>query len=218
MPADPDLLAQAWEFPPRQLHDEQHGPGSHIYRSGNAAIGAETERRDRAVLEHVRRTIVLGLPADRHSGQRPSATAEGFEPTDATAVAYRFVGRTFSRRARDTDAAGRAFKRTVDNLDIAVDNPASHMPDSHFKRLATAQRDLEHVRIQQREAPICSAVDLRQSGKQQANPSHGRALSGSVASLTTRPGHRGHPHARAAWTGLPSNSVFEAAPRDTAKS
>ncbi len=226
MPGDPDLPAQAWDFPPWQAarlvsgaaqdaarawaqpvpdtaildviwdlhrafgdlgislwrlsrfqddaepeaqpHDQQHRPGSHIYRAGGVTISAGTVLRDREVLLHVRRLIALGLPVGGDAGQGPPAIAAALELADAVAMAFRIVGRSPSGTAADRDAAVGAFMRAVDNLDAAVENLASRVPGPHSARLAAAQASLEQAYTHLREALICSAVDFRQpgSGKQ----------------------------------------------------
>jgi hypothetical protein len=164
MPADPDLLAQGWDFPSRQLHDQKYGSGSHIYRAGGATEGADMALRNRGIFEHVRRVTVLGSPADRHPARGPPTITEALELADAAAVAYRIVGRTFSRKATESDAAVGAFMRTVDNIDMAVENLASDMSGSHSNRVVAAQRGHEQACIHLRETLICSAADFRQSG------------------------------------------------------
>jgi hypothetical protein len=52
----------------------------------------------------------------------------------------------------------------VDNLNIAVENLAYRVQGPHADRLATAQQGLEQADTHLREAPICSAVDIRQPG------------------------------------------------------
>ena len=55
--------------PEMQPDDQQHGPGSRFYRAGGAPISADAVLRDSEVLQHVRRTITLGLPVGGRPGQ-----------------------------------------------------------------------------------------------------------------------------------------------------
>jgi hypothetical protein len=209
--------------PDAQPVNREHGPGSHIYRAGSATVDAGTVLRDREVLEHVRRNIELGLPAGGDREQGSPAIAAALELADATAMAYRIVGRSPSGSAADRDAAVGAFMQIVDNLDTAVENLASRVPGSHSRRLTAAQKALEQAYAHLREALICSAVNFQQpgSGKQvlamrERYPvlPH-RSRSAEDAPINDVAGLAG--------TSFPSNSVIEAviphadAPRPVAR-
>ena len=196
--------------PDPQPLNSQHGPGSHIYRAGSATVDASTVLRDREVLEHVRRNIALGLPAGGDPEQGSPVIAAALELADATAMAYRIVGRSPSRSAADRDAAVGAFMHVVDNLDTAVENLASRAPGPHSRRLTAARAGLEHAYADLREALICSAVDFQQprSGRQVlALREHYPVLPHRSGSAEDAPVNHG---ARLAGTSFPPDTVLEA--------
>jgi hypothetical protein len=231
MPADPDLLAQDWDFPPYQgarlvsgtlwrpsrfQHDaepdtqplnRQREPGSRIYSAGGTTISSDSGLRDREIVQHVRRTIAFALPADRHPGQDPSAIAAALEPADAVAMAYRIADRSSSGAAADRDAALIAFMSAVDNLDTTVETLASYVPALRSARPVMAQKGLEQTCTRQRDA---SSIQRLTSG----NPAvarkswPARALPGPAAPCMTRPGWPSQPRGRARRGLLPAERWY----------
>ena len=144
-----------------------HEPATHISRAGSVIVNAGAVLRDREVLDAANRHIARGLPAggDPQNGSAVVIAARGL--ADAAAMAYRIVGRSPSGTVKDRDAAVGAFMRVIDNLDIAVQNLAGHVPSPRSGTLVAARADLEEACTQLREALICSAVDFRQPGSGQ---------------------------------------------------
>ena len=144
-----------------------HQPTTHISRAATLTANAGAVLRDREVLEAANRHITRGLPVGGHPGNGSAVVIAALGLADAAAMAYRIVGRSPSGTVKDRDAAVGAFMRVIDNLDMAVQNLAAHVPGPRSGTLAAARAALRR--------PIPSY------GKRSSAP---RSISGSPAAAS----------------------------------
>jgi hypothetical protein len=182
-----------------------HEPATHISRAATVRANAAAALRDREVLEAVRRHIARGLPAGGDPGNGSAVFIAALGLADATAMAYRTVGRSPSGTVQDRDAAVGAFMHVTDNLDMAVQNLAGHVPGPRSGTLAAARAGLEEACTQLRQSTHLLRGRFPAASQRPAGTGDARALSGPAAPFAPGPGWSGQLRGQARRRWLPAD-------------